>query len=121
MIGFSESMSCQVSPNEAFAYLGDPTTASTVDPAVVSFESDMDPMDVGAKDDVKAWEPWNLSDNDYLELTVNPTPVSKSTRVDDKYVRRKYVFERVLGSGSFGRVYRAMDCVAPASAAPVPI
>lgn len=53
MIGFSESIVLPVSPNEAFAYLGDPTTASTVDPAVVSFESDMDPMDVGARNKVR--------------------------------------------------------------------
>jgi len=54
MIGFSESIVLPVSPNEAFAYLGDPTTATTVDPAVVSYESDMDPMDVGAHNKIRA-------------------------------------------------------------------
>ena len=53
MIGFSRSIILPVSPIEAFAYLGDPTTASIVDPAVISYESDMSPMDVGAHNKVR--------------------------------------------------------------------
>ena len=54
MIGFSESIILPVSPSEAFAYLGDPRTASIVDPAVISYSSDKDPMGVGAHNKVRA-------------------------------------------------------------------
>lgn len=40
MAGFAESIMLKAPPEEAFAYLGDPSTATTVDPAVISYEPD---------------------------------------------------------------------------------
>ena len=53
-IGFSESVSMSVSPESAFAYLGDPSTATTLDPAVISYETDTMPMRVGTQNRVRA-------------------------------------------------------------------
>lgn len=50
---FSESIDLKVSPAAAFAYLGDPTTATIIDPAVVSYEPSSVPMAVGTVNTVK--------------------------------------------------------------------
>lgn len=44
----------RTSPDRAFAYLGDPSTASTVDPAVISYEPDSIPMRAGTRSRVRA-------------------------------------------------------------------
>ena len=53
MATFSESIVIEVSPEVAFAYLGDPDTASVIDPAVVSYVSDTNPMGVGSVNTVR--------------------------------------------------------------------
>lgn len=50
---FSESIVLRASPGEAFAYLGDPTTATTIDPAVISYVSNTNPMTVGTVNTIK--------------------------------------------------------------------
>ena len=50
---FSESIVLRTSPDVAFAYLGDPRTAPEVDPAVISYEPDTDPMRVGTRNKVR--------------------------------------------------------------------
>lgn len=53
MAAFSESIVIEASPEDAFAYLGDPNTASVIDPAVVSYVSDTNPMGVGSVNTVR--------------------------------------------------------------------
>lgn len=53
MASFRESIVINVSPEAAFAYLGDPDTASVIDPAVVSYVSDTNPMGVGSVNTVR--------------------------------------------------------------------
>lgn len=50
---FSESIVLRASPEEAFAYLGDPSTATTIDPAVISYEPSTVPMAVGTVNTIK--------------------------------------------------------------------
>ena len=54
MASFAESISIAVSPDVAFAYLADPSTATIIDPAVVYYRPDTIPMDVGTQIDAKA-------------------------------------------------------------------
>ena len=51
---FSESIVIKASPEAAFAYLGNPETATTIDPAIVSYVTDTVPMAVGTINTVKA-------------------------------------------------------------------
>jgi len=51
---FAESVILPVPPETAFAYLGDPSTATTLDPAVISYEADSVPMRVGTRNRVRA-------------------------------------------------------------------
>jgi hypothetical protein len=53
-IGFTESIVMGTSPEKAFAYLGDPATATTVDPAVISYEPDSIPMREGTRNRIRA-------------------------------------------------------------------
>jgi hypothetical protein len=57
VISFAESVVIKTSPEAAFAYLGDPRTATIIDPAVISYEADTDPMGVGTVNRVRfrAW------------------------------------------------------------------
>lgn len=50
---FSESIVIRASPEAAFAYLGDPSTATTIDPAVLSYEPDTIPMRAGTRNKVR--------------------------------------------------------------------
>lgn len=50
---FSESIVLPASPGEAFAYLGDPATATTIDPAVISYMPSTNPMAVGTVNTIK--------------------------------------------------------------------
>jgi hypothetical protein len=59
MTSFAESVILHATPEAAFAYLGDPRTATTVDPAVISYDSDTDPMGVGAVNHVR-FRAWGL-------------------------------------------------------------
>jgi Polyketide cyclase / dehydrase and lipid transport len=54
MIGFTESIVMRTTPEKAFAYLGDPATATIVDPAVISYEPDSIPMRAGTRNRVRA-------------------------------------------------------------------
>ena len=58
MIGFSESIVMRTSPGMAFAYLGDPATATILDPAVISYEPDSIPMRAGTINRVRARLGW---------------------------------------------------------------
>jgi hypothetical protein len=51
---FSESVVIKASPERAFAYLGDPATATSIDPAIISYTPDTVPMAVGTINTVKA-------------------------------------------------------------------
>lgn len=51
---FSESIVIRTSPEDAFAYLGDPATATKIDPAIISYAPDTVPMAVGTINTVKA-------------------------------------------------------------------
>ncbi len=57
-IGFSESMVIRAAPGKAFAYLGDPATATIVDPAIISYEPDSIPMRAGTINRVRARLGW---------------------------------------------------------------
>jgi hypothetical protein len=50
---FSESIVIKAPPSDAFAYLGNPETATIIDPAVVSYVPDTVPMAVGTTNTVK--------------------------------------------------------------------
>jgi hypothetical protein len=50
---FSESIVIKVQPSDAFAYLGNPETATIIDPAVLSYLPDTVPMAVGTINTVK--------------------------------------------------------------------
>lgn len=50
---FRESIVLNASPSAAFAYLGDPSTASIIDPAVISYEPSTNPMAVGTVNTIK--------------------------------------------------------------------
>jgi carbon monoxide dehydrogenase subunit G len=50
---FSESIVIKVPPAAAFAYLADPTTASVIDPAVLSYEPDSLPLRAGTVNTVR--------------------------------------------------------------------
>jgi hypothetical protein len=50
---FRESIVIRVTPAAAFAYLGDPATATIIDPAVASYETSTLPMRVGTVNTVK--------------------------------------------------------------------
>jgi carbon monoxide dehydrogenase subunit G len=52
-MSFRESIVIRVSPEAAFAYLGDPSTATEIDPAVISYEPDTVPMGVGTRNKVR--------------------------------------------------------------------
>lgn len=52
-MSFRESIVIQVAPAEAFAYLADPSTASVIDPAVISYEPDTDPMTAGTRNKIR--------------------------------------------------------------------
>ena len=54
MAGFARSVDIAVAPEWAFAYLADPATATVIDPAVIHYRPDHDPMDVGTRVDIKA-------------------------------------------------------------------
>jgi hypothetical protein len=50
---FSESIVIRASPAAAFAYLADPSTASVIDPAVLSYEPDSLPMRAGTRNTIR--------------------------------------------------------------------
>ena len=52
-MSFSESIVIHATPAEAFDYLADPSTASVIDPAVISYEPDTDPMQVGTRNKIR--------------------------------------------------------------------
>lgn len=87
---FSESVVLSASPLEAFAYLGDPKTATTLDPAVVSYEADPVPMNVGTVNRVKA--------------RLGILPVSMTTRVTEWEEGRRMVIETVRPARPFRAV-----------------
>jgi len=90
MAGFSESIVLWVSPQEAFAYLGDPSTATTVDPAVISYEPDCIPMKAGTTSRVRA--------------RLGLLPVSMTTRVRIWEEGRLMVIETVRPAHPFRAV-----------------
>lgn len=53
MIGFRESIVIRASPEEAFAYLANPDTASVIDPAVITYRPERLPMGVGVRNHIK--------------------------------------------------------------------
>lgn len=53
-VSFSESIVIKASPEDAFAFLGDPTTAERIDPAIISYVPDTVPMAVGTINTVRA-------------------------------------------------------------------
>lgn len=52
-MSFSESIVIHSPPAEVFGYLADPSTASVIDPAVISYEPDTDPMQVGTRNKIR--------------------------------------------------------------------
>ena len=52
-MGFSESIVIKATPQEVFDFLADPATAPAIDPAVISYEPDTDPMDIGTKNKIR--------------------------------------------------------------------
>jgi carbon monoxide dehydrogenase subunit G len=52
-MSFSESIVIQAAPAEAFDYLADPSTAAAIDPAVISYEPDTNPMAVGTHNKIR--------------------------------------------------------------------
>lgn len=87
MIGFSESIVMRTSPATAFAYLGDPATATTVDPAVISYEPDSTPMRAGTKSRVRA--------------RLGGIPITMTTQVKAWEERRRMVIETISPSRPF--------------------
>lgn len=87
---FSESIVLPVSHAEAFAYLGDPETATTIDPAVISYEADPVPMNVGTVNRVKA--------------RLGILPVSMTTQVTAWEEGRRMVIETVRPARPFRAV-----------------
>lgn len=87
MASFAESIVLHTTPEAAFAYLGDPRTATTVDPAVISYESDTDPMDVGTVNHVR-----------FRALGI---PMSVTTRVLAWDVGRTMVIESIRPARPF--------------------
>lgn len=90
MSGFSESIVLKASPEEAFAYLGDPSTATEVDPAVISYEPDSIPMRAGTTSRVRA--------------RLGLLPVSMTTRVREWEEGRRMVIETVRPARPFRAV-----------------
>lgn len=84
---FSESIILPATPADAFAYLGDPQTATAVDPAVVSYEPDSIPMRVGTKSRIKA--------------RLGVFPVSMTTQVKEWDEGKRMVIETVRPSRPF--------------------
>ncbi len=64
-VSFSESIVIKASPEDAFAYLGDPATAERIDPAIISYVPDTVPMAVGTKP-----TPRKLTQNEIKALVV---------------------------------------------------
>lgn len=50
---FTESIVMRTTPEAAFAYLADPSTAPVIDPAVISYEPDTVPMRVGTHNKIR--------------------------------------------------------------------
>jgi len=90
MAGFAESIVLKVPPEEAFAYLGDPSTATAVDPAVISYEPDSIPMKAGTISRVRA--------------RLGVIPVSMTTRVRAWEEGRRMVIETVRPAYPFRAV-----------------
>lgn len=54
MESFSESIIIKSSPGAAFSYLGNPQTATLIDPAVIYYRPEHLPMGVGIRNHIKA-------------------------------------------------------------------
>ena len=52
-MSFRESIVIHATPADAFSYLADPATAPIIDPAVISYEPDTDPMAGGTRNKIR--------------------------------------------------------------------